>query len=96
MSTPPYLSPAAPRTTSLSPLPPRYWLNRKAVLVAVGGRRALERAEQEGALVRVRGVCGLKQARYERYWVERYLEVLAGVRPLAEHVRAVRTAHKAS
>lgn len=77
----------------MSPLPPRVYLSRAAVVAAVGGRYALEQAERLGALVRLHGVAGLKRARYERYWVQRYLDAASGVLPMAQHLEEIRAAH---
>jgi hypothetical protein len=49
----------------MSEIPLRKYLPRKVVLQAVGGRRALERHEGEGALRRYYP-CRMKQARYLR------------------------------
>lgn len=68
-------------------LPQQYFLRRKCVAAAVGGVRALERAERLGAIVPVRGIAGLKQARYERPRILRYLDCLNGLVDLATVVR---------
>lgn len=75
-------------------LPPRVYLSRAAVMAAVGGRYALEQAERMGALVRLHGIAGLKRARYERYWVERYLEAARGALPMAQHLAEIGAAHR--
>jgi hypothetical protein len=68
-------------------LPQQYYLRRKCVAEAVGGVRALARAERLGAIVPVRGILGLKQARYERPRILRYLDCLNGLVDLATVVR---------
>ena len=68
-------------------LPQQYFLRRKCVAAAVGGVRALERAERLGAIVPVRGIAGLKQARYERPRILRYLDCLNGLVDLATVIR---------
>jgi hypothetical protein len=68
-------------------LPQQYFLRRKCVAEAVGGLRALARAERLGAIVPVRGIAGLKQARYERPRILRYLDSLNGLVDLATVIR---------
>ena len=76
------MPPTAPQT-----LPQQYYLRRKCVAEAVGGLRALARAERLGAIVPVRGLAGLKQVRYERPRILRYLDCLNGLVDLATVVR---------
>lgn len=77
-------------------LPQQYYLRRKCVAEAVGGLRALARAERLGAIVPVRGLAGLKQVRYERPRILRYLDCLNGLVDLATVVRENAAAQRAA
>jgi len=61
----------------MTKLPAKTFLPRKPVLLAVGGRRMLERLERTGRLVR-HYPCGLRHARYLYSEVKRHLDDLRG------------------
>lgn len=58
-------------------IPSQIYLTRKAVIVALGGRRRLEKCEAAGELHRV-FIRGYKIAHYRRAEVVRLLEVVGG------------------